>query len=81
MHKNYDITKTKLVIWDLDDTFWNGNLSEGEIILKPETIAIVRELTTKGIMNSICSKNNLDDVKSKFIDLGIKDVWDLFVFN
>ena len=80
MSKNYDITKTKLIIWDLDDTFWNGNLSEGEIILKPETIALVRELTTKGIMNSICSKNNLDDVKSKFIDLGIKDVWDLFVF-
>ena len=34
MSKNYDITKTKLIIWDLDDTFWNGNLSEGEIILK-----------------------------------------------
>lgn len=81
MRKNYDITKTKLIIWDLDDTFWSGNLSEGEVILKPETIALVRELTTKGIMNSICSKNNLDDVKSKFIDLGIKDVWDLFVFT
>ena len=81
MRKNYDITKTKLIIWDLDDTFWSGNLSEGEVILKPEAIALVRELTTKGIMNSICSKNNLDDVKSKFIDLGIKDVWDLFVFT
>ena len=78
--KNYDITKTKLVIWDLDETFWNGNLSEGEIIFKPETIALVRELTTKGIMNSICSKNNYDDVKNKFIDCGLKDVWDLFVF-
>lgn len=81
MSKNYDITKTKLIIWDLDDTFWNGNLSEGEIILKPETIALVRELTTKGIMNSICSKNNFEDVKNKFIDLGLKDVWDLFVFT
>ena len=81
MSKNYDITKTKLIIWDLDDTFWNGNLSEGEIILKPETIALVRELTTKGIMNSICSKNNFEDVKNKFIDFGIKDVWDLFVFT
>ncbi len=80
MSKNYDITKTKLIIWDLDDTFWKGNLSEGEVILKPETIALVRELTTKGIMNSICSKNNFEDVKTKFIDLGLKDVWDLFVF-
>lgn len=80
MRKNYDITKTKLIIWDLDDTFWSGNLLEGEVILKPETIALVRELTTKGIMNSICSKNNFEDVKNKFIDLGLKDVWDLFVF-
>lgn len=80
MSKNYDITKTKLIIWDLDDTFWSGNLSEGDVVLKPETIALVRELTTKGIMNSICSKNNFEDVKNKFIDLGLKDVWDLFVF-
>lgn len=80
MRKNYDITKTKLIIWDLDDTFWSGNLSEGDVILKPEAIALVRELTTKGIMNSICSKNNFEDVKNKFIDLGLKDVWDLFVF-
>ena len=80
MRKNYDITKTKLIIWDLDDTFWSGNLSEGDVVLKPETVALVRELTTKGIMNSICSKNNFEDVKTKFIDLGLKDVWDLFVF-
>lgn len=80
MSKNYDITKTKLIIWDLDDTFWSGNLSEGDVVLKPEAIALVRELTTKGIMNSICSKNNFEDVKNKFIDLGLKDVWDLFVF-
>ena len=80
MRKNYDITKTKLIIWDLDDTFWSGNLSEGDVVLKPEAIALVRELTTKGIMNSICSKNNFEDVKNKFIDLGLKDVWDLFVF-
>lgn len=80
MKKNYDITKTKLVIWDLDETFWHGNISEGQVILKPETIALVRELTTKGIMNSICSKNDFEQVKTKFIELGINDVWDLFVF-
>ena len=80
MKKNYDITKTKLIIWDLDETFWQGNISEGEIILNPDTISLVRELTTKGIMNSICSKNDFEQVKSKFIELGIKDVWDLFVF-
>ena len=80
MRKDYDITKTKLVIWDLDETFWSGNLTEGEVIFKPETIALVRELTTKGIMNSICSKNNFEDVKNKFLTSGLNDVWNLFVF-
>lgn len=80
MKKDYDITKTKLIIWDLDETFWYGTISEGKIILNPDTISLVRELTTKGIMNSICSKNDFEQVKSKFIELGIKDVWDLFVF-
>ena len=80
MRKDYDITKTKLVIWDLDETFWSGNLTEGEVIFKPETIALVRELTTKGIMNSICSKNNFEDVRNKFVTSGLNDVWNLFVF-
>ena len=80
MKKDYDITKTKLIIWDLDETFWYGTISEGKIILNSDTISLVRELTTKGIMNSICSKNDFEQVKSKFIELGIKDVWDLFVF-
>ena len=54
--KNYDITKTKLIIWDLDDTFWKGSLEEGNVIFELETINFIQELTTKGIMNSICSK-------------------------
>lgn len=80
MKKDYDITKTKLIIWDLDDTFWDGNISEGEVQFKPEVIAFVRELTLKGIMNSVCSKNSFEDVENKFVEKGFKDVWDLFIF-
>jgi len=67
----------KLVIWDLDDTFWNGVLSEVDVSPIPENIEIVRTLTDRGIINSICSKNDLDAVKKKLTELG---VWDLFVF-
>lgn len=35
MKKDFDITKTKLVIWDLDETFWDGTLSEGSIKFNP----------------------------------------------
>ena len=78
--KNYDITKTKLIIWDLDDTFWKGTLSEGGVEFLPEMISFIEELTLKGIMNSICSKNDFESVKNEFINKGFKRVWDLFIF-
>ena len=70
MYKDFDITKTKLIIWDLDDTFWDGTLSEGGVSFNNENLKLVEELTTKGIMNSICSKNDLLNVKSEFITNG-----------
>lgn len=78
--KNYDITKTKLIIWDLDDTFWKGTLSEGGVEFLPEMINFIEELTLKGIMNSICSKNDFESVKNEFINKGFKRIWDLFIF-
>ncbi len=70
--------KIKLVIWDLDETFWKGTLSEGEgIIPIEENITIVRNLCSRGIMNSIVSKNNFEDARSKLIELGI---WEYFIF-
>ena len=80
MKKDYDITKTKLVIWDLDETFWDGTLSEGGIKFKEKTLLLIEELTTKGIMNSICSKNNFMDVKTQFLTNGYMKFWQLFVF-
>ncbi len=78
--KNYDITKTKLIIWDLDETFWYGTLEEGGVIFNPDTVSFIQELTTKGIMNSICSKNSFERVREEFINSGFKHIWDLFVF-
>ena len=78
--KNYDITKAKLIIWDLDETFWEGTLGEGGIKFKPETIRFMAELITKGIMNSICSKNDMARVQEEFINNGFKNLLDLFVF-
>ncbi|MGO3518218.1 MAG: HAD-IIIC family phosphatase [Acetobacter cibinongensis] len=67
----------RLIIWDLDDTFWKGTLSEGEISVIEYNIMLIRELNKRGILNAICSKNNFDDVKQKLELLGI---WDEFVF-
>ncbi|MGN8963156.1 HAD-IIIC family phosphatase [Bariatricus sp. HCP28S3_D3] len=74
----YDFEKIKLVIWDLDETFWEGVLSEGEVDVPAENIQLIKKLTDVGIINSICSKNDYEKVQKKMIELGI---WDYFVFS
>lgn len=71
------LDSVKLIVWDLDDTFWSGTLSEGGTILPAENAALVRDLTDCGIINSICSKNEFEPTKQHLRELG---VWDLFVF-
>lgn len=67
----------RLVIWDLDETFWQGTLSEGDIQPLLHTMHIVRELNNRGIVNAICSKNDFEHAKGKLQELGL---WDDFVF-
>ena len=74
----YDFEKIKLVIWDLDETFWKGILSEGEVNVPSENIQLIKRLTDIGIINSICSKNDYEKVQRKMTELGI---WDYFVFS
>ena len=69
--------KIKLVIWDLDETFWKGTYSEEGVTYLETNHEIVVELTKRGIVNSICSKNDYGEVE-KF--LKSKGIWDYFVF-
>ena len=67
----------KMVVWDLDDTFWTGTLSEGVVALHESRVAIVRSLNRRGIINSICSKNDAEAVRRMLENHG---VWEEFVF-
>ena len=67
----------RLVIWDLDETFWQGTLEEGEVVIDPAVKEIIPELTRRGIVNSICSKNNMQAVQDRLEQEGL---WDWFVF-
>jgi FkbH-like protein len=62
----------RLVIWDLDQTFWRGTLTEGEVAWVDEHENIVKALAARGIVSSICSKNDFDPVmailKSRNLD-------------
>jgi FkbH-like protein len=68
----------RLVIWDLDETFWYGTLSEGgirEYVRLHHDIVI--ELCKRGIMNSICSRNDHALVENILREQGL---WDFFIF-
>ncbi|MBR1753683.1 hypothetical protein IJ732_02510 [bacterium] len=70
--------KVKLVIWDLDNTFWQGTLAEGETPTPVKfRMDIVKNLAMRGIMNSICSKNDFEKAKKFLQDL---EIWDYFIF-
>jgi FkbH-like protein len=67
----------RLVIWDLDETFWHGTVTEGGIRYNQDNHDIVVELARRGIISSICSKNEHDTV----IDiLKSNNIHDYFVF-
>ncbi len=73
----YEFSKIKLVIWDLDSTLWDGTLSEGAVSIPPAHRQLVQRLTDVGIMNSICSKNDLNPVQKRLEEEGL---WEQFVF-
>jgi tetratricopeptide (TPR) repeat protein len=67
----------RLVIWDLDETFWRGTLTEGGIDYTGDNHEIVVELARRGIMSSICSKNDHAAVQAILEERGL---WDYFIF-
>ena len=71
------VFQIKLIIWDLDDTFWKGTLSEGGVIIPDEHINLIKNLTDAGIVNSICSKNDWEPVKAELEKVGLLE---FFVF-
>lgn len=73
-----DFPIIKLIIWDLDDTFWRGTLSEGYVSPIPENISLLHILTDRGVVNSICSKNDYEQTVAKLEELKVND---LFVFK
>lgn len=70
--------KPKLVIWDLDDTLWQGTLADGdEPVLNERRADVVRALNRHGIVSAICSKNDHATVQAKLAAFGL---WNEFVF-
>ena len=70
----------KLIIWDLDNTLWNGVLVEEKIEdlhIRKDVLWTIKYLDSIGVVNSICSKNDFNNAKEALDYFGI---WEYFVF-
>jgi FkbH-like protein len=62
--KSQSAPKIKCVVWDLDNTLWDGILVEdgpSSLRLKPGIRQVIEELDRRGILQSVASKNNPTD--------------------
>jgi FkbH-like protein len=64
----------KCVIWDLDNTLWDGVVLESpDVRLKPHIREIIEVLDHRGILHSIASKNDHDLAMGKLRAFGLDD--------
>lgn len=64
----------KCVVWDLDNTVWDGILLEDrEVTLRPHVVHILKTLDERGILHSIASRNDHDVAMAKLQEFGIEE--------
>lgn len=64
----------KCVVWDLDNTVWDGILLEDtEVILRPHVVEILKTLDARGILHSIASRNDHATAMAKLQEFGIDE--------
>ncbi|WP_433364811.1 HAD-IIIC family phosphatase [Streptosporangium sp. CA-115845] len=64
----------KCVVWDLDDTLWQGTLLEGDdLVLVPGVRYVVEELDNRGILQSVASKNDYDLAWTRLTEFGLAE--------
>ena len=73
-----DFAKIKLIIWDLDEVFWMGTISEEHVTIPNEHKDLIKNLIDSGVMVSICSKNDEKIVNDELTKAGLLDY---FVFK
>jgi len=60
-----EVTKPwKCIVWDLDNTLWQGTLIEegrDRLKLRHDIVEIIKETDRRGILHSVASKNNYAD--------------------
>jgi FkbH-like protein len=64
----------KCVVWDLDHTLWNGVLLEdGEVALRENVADTIRTLDSRGILQSIASRNDHEGAMDQLRKFGLQE--------
>src|SRR5262245_5295950 len=63
----------KCVVWDLDDTLWDGTLLEGDVYLREEALHALKVIDSRGILQSIASRNDYDTAMARLEEMGIAE--------
>ena len=68
------ISTVKCLVWDLDDTLWEGTLLEDdEVVLTDQVRETIVGLDSRGILQTVASKNDHDEAWKRLEDLGIAE--------
>jgi methoxymalonate biosynthesis protein len=66
--------KVKCLVWDLDDTLWRGTLAEGDdVTIPPQIREVIRGLDSRGILNSIASRNAHEPAMRRLAELDVAE--------
>lgn len=64
----------KCVVWDLDNTIWDGVLLEDpQVSLRPEVVGVIKALDERGILNSVASRNDHAAAMGKLREFELAD--------
>lgn len=73
-HSQSQQATIKCVIWDLDNTLWDGVLLEdNQVSLRDNVAELIKALDNRGILQSIASKNDYLKAMEKLRELGLRE--------
>jgi len=64
----------KCVVWDLDNTVWEGTLLEGDrVVLRDRIVEIIKALDARGVLHSIASRNDPERAMEQLRAFGLHE--------
>ncbi|CAM3575731.1 HAD family hydrolase [Kibdelosporangium persicum] len=66
--------RIKCVVWDLDNTLWDGTLLEdSQVRVRPEVVAEIKRLDEIGILHSVASRNDHEAATARLEAAGLAE--------